>query len=134
MLGVKIRQIQTSEWREILAKDDSNRLPQNNPHSYRKLFHWQIRSKLRTPQGTSRETASALYQLKIGHGYLKSYLYRLNHAENDRCRCGRKETPEHLLLSCPEVGDARKHMRDSLSLFNNLTAQILLHSTIGIAA
>lgn len=65
---------------------------------------------------TPREIASAFYQLKIGHGYIKSYLDKLGHASNDKCRCGAKETAEHLLLSCPETGTARKYVGDSLRL------------------
>lgn len=55
--------------------------------SYLKTFRWKIRKKLNLPS-TEREIASAFYQLKIGHGYFKSYLYRFSHADTDLCTCG----------------------------------------------
>jgi hypothetical protein len=38
--------------------------------------------------------------LKLGHGYLKSYLKRIDKTSTDLCKCGTKETADHLLLSC----------------------------------
>jgi hypothetical protein len=87
MLGLKIKQIKTAEWNQKLSKDSLQQRPTTNTHSYRKLFRWELKSKLRAPQGTPRQTASALYQLKLGHGYFKAYLHKLHHAENDRCKC-----------------------------------------------
>ena len=101
-------------------------------YSYRKQFTWVIRSKPRVPSGTLREIASAFYQLKLGYGYIKAYLHRLNHASNARCRCGRIETTEHLLLTGPEVGDARKALKDKLK--RNLALQALLYITDGVEA
>jgi hypothetical protein len=46
--------------------------------------------------------------LKLGHGYLKTYLKRrIGKADSNRCRCGISETAEHLLLSCPEYSDVQ---------------------------
>ena len=101
-LKSKIKAINTQEWQAILDQYDLQ-LSQN-PASYRKLFPWKLRSKIQLPPGTKRELASSFYQLKIGHGYLKSYLYRLGRTNSDRCRCGKKETAEHLLLSYREPG------------------------------
>jgi hypothetical protein len=134
MLGLKVKQIKTAEWNQKLSKDSLQLRPTTNIHSYRKLFRWELKSKLRAPQGTPRQTASALYQLKLGHGYFKAYLHKLHHVDNDRCRCGAKETPDHLLLSCPEAGDARKKMKEHLNLNYPLTLNILLHTTKGIEA
>jgi hypothetical protein len=38
--------------------------------------------------------------LKLGYGYLKSYLKRIDKTSTDLCWCGTKETTDHLLLSC----------------------------------
>ena len=54
-----------------------------------------------------RNISSAFYALKMGHGYFRSYLHRLQKTDNDKCRCGNKETPEHLLLSCSLYQDER---------------------------
>jgi ribonuclease HI len=102
MLGFKIKQIKTTEWKRKLQKDTETTHQYNNPHSYRKQFRWCLKSKLMVIADTPRKTAGAFYQLKIGHGYIKSYLYNIGHAVNDRCSCGAKETAEHLLLSCPK--------------------------------
>lgn len=66
----------------------------------------------------------------MGHGYNKAYLYKLGHTNNDKCRCGSRETVAHLLLSCPEANIPRKIMRDALN--TSLSLPILLHTTKGI--
>ena len=99
MVGVKIKQQNNLEWRQILKKNKARSRHHTPYYSYRKHFAWTIRSKLRVPPGTSREVTSAFYQLKLGHGYIKAYLHRFNHSSNARCRCGRIETTEHLLLT-----------------------------------
>ena len=99
--------------------------------AYKKLFLWKLGAKIQLPLGTKQELASAFYQLKLGHGYLKSYLYRLGHSNNDLCRCGKKETAEHLLLSCKELKVARKKLQDDLS-GTRLSLPVLLHTKAGI--
>lgn len=131
MLGMKIKGMRSTEWKQAIATDRRNSLLYTNSHSYRKIFPWNISCKLRITPGTPREIASAFYQLKIGHGYIKSYLHKLGHAPNDRCRRGAKETAEHLLLSCPETGLARKNIRDTLQLKTPLSQRILMHTTKG---
>ena len=81
---------------------------------------------------TLRKIASAFYQLKIGHGYLKSYLQRVKHSTNDRCRCGQSETTEHLILSCPETTSARRHLTDKFE--GEISLQLLLHTKVGTEA
>jgi hypothetical protein len=51
---------------------------------------------------TAKRTYAALNQLKLGHGYFRSYLIRTPNCESDRCfnGCRAKQTPEHLLMSC----------------------------------
>lgn len=73
-----------------------------NPSSYLARMPWTSPLKFRARGLQGRHLTSAFYTLLIGHGYLKDYLFRLNLTANPRCRCGRKETAEHLVLSCPE--------------------------------
>jgi hypothetical protein len=127
MLGVKIRQIGITEWRTQLAKQPRNL----NPASYSRIFPWKILAKIQLPTGTKRELASAYYQLKLGHGYFKSYLRRLGHSTNDRCRCGKSETPEHLLLSCSLYKEARQQLRTEMNN-TRLDLVVLLHTKLGI--
>ena len=110
---------------------DYNPHPSQNPSSYRKLFPWKIQSKIQLPTGTKRELASSFYQLKLGHGYIKSYLYRLGHSNNKFCQCSKKETAEHLLLSCKELKTARDKLKKDLE-GNRLSLQLLLHTKPGI--
>ena len=128
-MGSIIRDIRLREWQTVL--DQYDRLPSQNPAAYKAQFPWKLGSKIPLPPGTKRRLASAFYQLKLGHGYLKSYLYRLGHSESDLCQCGRRETAEHLLLSCKTLAAARSRLRDGLQ-GTRLSLKILLHTKTGI--
>jgi hypothetical protein len=71
--------------------------------------------------------------LKLGHGYIRSYLHRLGHTDNDLCRCGKRETTTHLLLSCKEAGiaKARAKLRNKMKRAR-LSLPLLIHTKIGI--
>jgi hypothetical protein len=131
VLGCRVRKVSTREWESVLDQYDTQL--NRNPATYKTQFPWQIRSKVQLPTGTKRELASSFFQLKLGHGYLKSYLARLGHTENDNCRCGKKETAQHLLLSCKEsnIASARAKLRDKLQ-GARLNLRLLLHTKIGI--
>lgn len=107
LLGLKIKHISSSEWQTTLRERNQDSRPK--PSSYSKNYPWRLHSKIQLPRGTKRELVSAFFQLKIGHGYLKSYLHRFNHSTDDKCQ---RETPEHLLLSCTELKLARRNERD----------------------
>jgi ribonuclease HI len=124
VLGLEINKRIRQKWLNLL---DSN----SSPSYYKKTFPWKTRSKIQLPSGTKRELASSFYQLKIGHGYFKAYLNRFGHAQNDLCRCGKKETPEHLLLSCRDYKAARQDLKEELNS-NRLNLPILLNTKIGI--
>ena len=64
---------------------------------------------------------------------MKSYLARLGYAENNYCRCGKRETTEHLLLSYKqtEVAQARAKLRDEMK-GARLSLRLLMHTKIGI--
>jgi len=128
-LGLKFKQTRQSEWNTIL--DEYSKKPNTNPAAYTKKYPWKLASKIQIPPGTKRELASSLYQLKLGHGYFKSYLYRLSHSDSDTCSCGKRETPEHLLLSCSELHTARKQLMVDLKS-TRLSLPLLLHTKIGI--
>jgi len=130
VLGSKIKEARTQEWLDLLGTNDQ--IPNYNPYSYKRLFPWKLQFKIQIPLGTKREQSSALFQLKLGHGYIKSYLYRLGHSESDQCRrCRKKETTEHLLLGCKELGTARKELQEELQ-GTRLSLGLLLHTKTGI--
>ena len=51
----------------------------------------------------SRQLASRIFQLRVGHVPLNAYLHRFKCVDNPRCpACGHpRETAEHFLLQCP---------------------------------
>ena len=50
-------------------------------------------------------------QLKLDHGYFRSYLVRFSSYSSNRCfTCGTKEDPEHLILHCKNT----KYIREGL--------------------
>lgn len=64
-------------------------------------------SSLRLPKGLW----STMQQLKLGHGYFKSYLVRLPDYDSDKCnRCtqGQRQSPYHLLMQCSAYQKERK--------------------------
>ena len=56
---------------------------------------------------------------------------KTNKQTNDLCQsCGRRENPEHLLLSCKELSTERLELKERLRV--PLSLQILLHTRKGI--
>jgi len=56
-------------------------------------------------------TWSTIVQLKLAHGYFRSYLIRLPEYEEETCQncyLNQKQTPYHLLFQCPSQLEARK--------------------------
>ena len=123
VIELKTKQQKRLEW--------SLHLNKAKPTNYSKHFKWKINDTLSLPPNTKRALASAFYQLKLGHGYIKSYLYRLNYTGNDKCSCGQKETPEHLLLSCRNLKEARNKLKSELNGVT-LNLALLLYTKIGI--
>jgi hypothetical protein len=84
---------------------------------------------------TLKPLASAFFQLKLGYGYLKSYLYKLNIMFNNKCKCGKTKNAKHLLLYYTLYKEERNRLfsrfKGSLkaSAFN---LQLLLYTEIGI--
>jgi hypothetical protein len=117
-LGQRAKAETNSQWKEALRE-------MKQPSAYSKLFEWRLGLKSLIPRGTKRELTSSFFQLKLGHGYLRAYLARLEHSESDRCSCGGKETPEHLLLSFRELRAQQKDLREGLG--GRASLRTLLH-------
>jgi ribonuclease HI len=132
VLGLKIKAIASQEWLQVLSKYREQTLKTAKSSTYTSTFFpWKISRKLQLPLGVKRGLASSFYQLKLGHGYIKTYLYRLKHTTNNKCQCGQKETVDHLLLGCKKLKAARKQLSDKLGT-RVLTLPLLLHTKIGI--
>jgi ribonuclease HI len=133
LLGLKIQELRAREWARVIQdhKDKRKKAKDDNPTTYSNTYDWRIGKKLALPQGVNRQIASSFYQLKIGHGYLKSYLHRIKRANNPDCLCGHPETTNHLLLSCNKLKDKRSIIRESLGT-KFLSLPLLLHTAVGI--
>jgi ribonuclease HI len=130
LLGLKISEIKRNEWYTSLQKYTISRAPNLNQETYSHLYPWKITKRIRLPTKVNRATSSALFQLKLGHGYIKSYLYRLGHVTNNKCRCGSVETSRHLLLYCRIYKEERKRLYKELKLnirLNDISLNTLLH-------
>ena len=132
VIGMRLKSITTTEWSKVLA-DYKPAAIQRNGATYASKYDWKVRKRLGVPPGTRREVASAFYQLKIGHGYLKDHLYRITKSDSPLCSCGARQTPEHVLLSCKWLKDDRRILRDAMG-GKHLTLRLLLHTKIGIEA
>jgi hypothetical protein len=126
-LGTEINQLKSKEWINLLISPNIN-----NPSAYINKYPWKIGRKLQIPIGTKRELASSFYQLKLGHGYIKSYLFKLGHTSSNKCDCGQIETPEHLILSCKKLNEARKELKSNIGA-RALTLPLLMHTKLGIS-
>lgn len=134
MLGLQIKQMETQEWRDKLEKHDAKNPKSVNNYSYRKEFPWKVRGRMIVPIGTPRSTASAFYQLKLGHGSFRSYLYMRDHVDDPLCfMCGEKETPQHLLLACKWHSQARQELKEKLDESRPTISRLLGTSTGALA-
>jgi len=69
-------------------------------------------------------------QLKLGHGYFKSYLCRLPNYDSDTCQsCKTKENPEHLILCCRRYTQIRIRIKSEKKL-NQLSLKILFSTKL----
>jgi hypothetical protein len=130
LIQIKLKEQQRQEWAKSIAEYTPKAI-QNNSGSYPARFPLQTRKKLLLPKGTKRELASTFYQLKTGHGYNKSYLYRIGKTDSNLCSCGIKQTPEHLLLRCIWYNNSRAKLKRNLGN-KTLNLPLLLHTKKGI--
>ena len=75
-------------------------------------------------------------QLKLGHGYFKSYLKRLLDYNSDKCDCNGNsiQSPAHLLLECSNYQAEYSKIKEKLSISDNLSLKLLLSTREGILA
>jgi hypothetical protein len=98
MTGIRIKALAHQECEQVLIRYTPQAIHYNHI-TYAAQYSWRICKKLSVPIRTRQETAT-FYQLKLGHGYNKAYLFRIGKADSPRCSCGALQTPDHLLLSC----------------------------------
>ena len=118
----QIQEATEKAWAQHYEKARAKKEPHHS-QSYFRRFPFEATRGNDLVQG-KRSLTSAFYSLKLGHGYFRSYLYRLNKVDHYRCRCGNKETPEHLLLSCPLYQQERPRALQSASTLQDLLSTL----------
>ena len=84
---------------------------------------WKIATKSK-----EKKIWSAYIQLKLGHGYFRSYLSRVSDNDSEVCQtCNTKENPEHLIMYCQKYSQIRKQIKKEKGL-NQLSLKILFSS------
>src|SRR5436189_815989 len=87
---------------------------------------WKTKAKI-----LKKQIWSTYIQLKLGHGYFKSYLNRLPNYDTNICQfCNTKESPEHLLLFCRRYSQIRSKIKKEKQL-NQLSSKILFDTIWG---
>jgi hypothetical protein len=101
-LSRKVKEQILSHWSNLWSKSTHSRHYQQ--------FQTQPRLKA-SPLRLPKQTWSTIVQLKLAHGYFRSYLVRLPDYDDDSCPyCHRyvKQTPHHLLFQCPSQSEIRQ--------------------------
>ena len=79
-----------------------------------------------------KHTWSTICQLKLGHGYFKSFLGNLPAYDTKNClSCQLKETPEHLLLSCQRYTKERKEVKKKHNI-ELVNMKFLFNTSMGL--
>lgn len=100
-LKKKLKAKALEEWQEIWGKAKIS--------DHYKQFKMQPKWKP-SPLKLSKQLWSTIIQLKLGHGYFRSYLVRLpayNSGTCNLCQTNQEQTPYHLLLHCSAYRDIR---------------------------
>ena len=88
---------------------------------------WNLKAKR-----IKKQIWSTYMQLKLEHGYFKSYLSRLPNYDSEICQfCNTRENPEHLLLNCRRYSQIRSKIKSEKQL-NQLSLKILFSSKSGL--
>ena len=64
----------------------------------------------------TKQDFSTIIQLKLGHGYFKSYLKRLPKYQNDFCfpACRRTQDSRHLIMNCKVYRQEQKEFKQEI--------------------
>src|SRR6266496_3927223 len=104
----KIKESALLEWQEEYAKINKGKFYSQ----FQCLPRWNAYKKT-----VKKKIWSAFIQLKLGHGYFKSYLVRLPEYTTNRCFiCGTKKNPEHLILHCKITQFVREELKQEFDI------------------
>ena len=110
---------------------DWNTLWQDSKKKGKHYSQFECKSKWNLKAETVRKQIwSTHMQLKLGHGYFKSYLCRLSNYNSETCQfCRIKENPEYLLLHYRRYAQIRNKIKSEKKL-NQLSLKILFSTKI----
>lgn len=104
----KIKESALSEWQEEYIKTNKGKFYSQ----FECLSKWKAYKKT-----VKKKIWSAFMQLKMGHGYFKSYLVRLPGYSTDRCLvCDTREDSEHLILHCKVTHAVREELKQEYNI------------------
>ena len=83
VIGTRIKQLGEQEWHSYLEQYRKKAIT-INPNTYAARYKWKIRKQIATPS-TSREVSSAFFQLKLGHCYLRDFLFKRGKVDSKVC-------------------------------------------------
>ncbi len=114
----------------IAWNDSTKKGNQYQKHTARVNLSYRPLKKLRK---IDRLTFSTFIQLKMGHGYFKSYLHRLSEDNSNKCYgiCKARQTPEHLLLNCKHYRAEQLQLKAKAQFKNTNTILTLFITKIG---
>jgi hypothetical protein len=98
------------KYKEKTLKEWSNQWQNGTQGKHYKQFKTYPKWKA-TPIRISKHIWSRIMQLKLGHGYFRSYLVRMPEYNSDicqECQTNQKQTPFHLLFQCSSQSETRK--------------------------
>ena len=117
----KIKESSLNEWQIEYEKSKKGRYYSQ----FENAPKWKAFSKIQRKQ-----TWSAYIQLKLGHGYFKSYLARFLDYSDKCYTCGTKENPEHLILHCKNTRHIREELKKEFDI-KEFSLKNLFNTKIG---
>jgi ribonuclease HI len=104
----KIKESSLNEWQQKHAEIKKGK----HYNQFESRPKWKAYSKI-----LKKQIWSAFMQLKLGHGYFRSYLIRFPDYLSNRCfTCGTKENPEHLILHCKNTKFIREELKKEFNI------------------
>ncbi len=104
----KIKESALLEWQEEYAKIKKGKFYSQ----FDSFSRWKTYKKT-----VKKKVWSVFMQLKLSHGYFKSYLVRLSDYTTDRCYvCGTRENSEHLILHCKATQAIREELKQEFDI------------------
>ena len=107
-LNRKLKEKVLSNWSEIWQKTRQSK--------YYKQFDMQPKLKV-NPTRLDKLTWSTMMQLKLAHGYFRSYLIRQPEYDDEtcpNCHSNQRQTPYHLIFHCQSQSEVRKRTIQTL--------------------